>query len=92
MNGINKLLVEREYIDFFMQIYMQWSSDNSCTSYNQESIIECLPHFEKLDLSQFKVYIEFETTTHCYVCDICQKIILIQYAKVKEVFFVYYIC
>ena len=26
--GINKLLVDREYIDFFMQIYMKWSKDN----------------------------------------------------------------
>ena len=50
-NDISKLLVNREYIDFFMQKYMQWSSDNS---------IEFLPHFEKLDLSQFKVYIEVE--------------------------------
>ena len=41
-NDVNKLLVNREYIDLFMQIYMQWSSDNS---------IECLPHFEKLALS-----------------------------------------
>ena len=72
MNGINKLLVEREYIDFFMQIYLQWSSYNSCTSYNQESIICSLPHFEKLALSQFKVYIEVETMTHCYVCNNCQ--------------------
>ena len=50
-NDINKLLVSREYIYLFMQIYMQWSSDNS---------IECLPHFEKMALSQFKVYIEVE--------------------------------
>ena len=50
-NDIKKFLVNREYIDFFMQIYMQWSSDNS---------IECLPHFEKMDFSQFKVYIEVE--------------------------------
>ena len=28
-NDINKLLVNREYIDFFIQIYEQWSSDNS---------------------------------------------------------------
>ena len=47
-NDINKLLVNREYIDFFIQIYEKWSSDNS---------IKCLPHFEKLLLSQFKVYI-----------------------------------
>ena len=28
-NDINKLLVNREYIDFFIQIYIQWISDNS---------------------------------------------------------------
>ena len=50
-NDINKLLVNREYIDFFIQIYIQWSSDNS---------IECLSHFDKMSLSQFKVYIEAE--------------------------------
>ena len=50
-NDINKLLVNSEYIDFFIKIYIQWSSHNS---------IECLPHFEKMALSQFKVYIEAE--------------------------------
>ena len=69
MNDINKLLVDREYIDFFMQIYMKCIKENIYTSSNQELIIECLPHFEKLDLSQFKVYIEVETMTHCYVHD-----------------------
>ena len=70
---INKLLVDREYIDFFMQIYMQWIKDNGYISSNQKLIIECLPHFEKLALSQFKLYIEVETMTRCYVCDNCQK-------------------
>ena len=58
--NINKLLVEREYIDFFMQIYMQWSKDNGYTSSNQKVIIEFLPRFQKLALSQFKVYLEVE--------------------------------
>ena len=40
-NEINQLLVNREYIDFFIQIYIQWRSDKS---------IECLPHFEKMAL------------------------------------------
>ena len=66
---------------------MQWSSDNSYTSSNQKLIIECLPHFEKLDLSQFKVYIEVETMTHCYVCNNCQMSIFIQSTNVKEGFF-----
>ena len=65
---------------------MQWSSDNSYNSSNQKSIVECLPHFDKLDLSQFKVYIEVETMTHFYVCNICQKSIFIRSAKVKEGF------
>ena len=65
---------------------MQWSSDNSYTSSNQKLIIECLPKFGKLALSQFKVYIEVETMTHCYVCDNCQMRIFIQSANVKEVF------
>ena len=50
-NDVNKLLVNSEYIDFFIQIYIQWSSDNS---------IKCLPNFEKMELSQFKVYIELK--------------------------------
>ena len=72
-NDINKLLVKREYIDFFMQIYMQWSSDNS---------IKCLPHFDKMTLSQFKVYIEVENITHCYVCNNCKMSIFIQSSNV----------
>ena len=48
-NDINKLLVNIEYIDLFIQIYEQWSSDNR---------IKCLPRFEKMALSRFKVYIE----------------------------------
>ena len=50
-NDINKLPVNREYMDFFIQIYEQWSTYNS---------IKFLPHFEKMALSQFKIYIEAE--------------------------------
>ena len=67
-----------------MQMYIQWSSDNSYNSSNQKLIIECLPHFEKLALSPLKVYIEVETMTHCYVCDNCQMSIFIQSDNVKE--------
>ena len=48
-NDINKLLVNREYIDFFIQIYEKWCTYNS---------IKCLPHWDKMTLSQLKVYIE----------------------------------
>ena len=56
-NDINKLLVNRECIDLFIQIYEQWSSDNS---------IKCLPHFEKMALLQFKAYTEAEKNDSMY--------------------------
>ena len=65
---------------------MQWSKDNVYTSYNQKLIIECMPYFEKLALSQFKVCIEVETMSHFYVYDNCQNSIFIRSAKVNEVF------
>ena len=71
---------------------MQWSSNKSYNSYNQKLIIECLPHFEKLDLSQLKVYIEVETMNHFYVCNNCKMSIFIQSANVKEGFLVFYRC
>ena len=82
-NDINKLLVKCEYIYFFIQIYKQWSSDNS---------IECLPHFEKTALSQFKVYIEVEKMTKFFVCDNCNMSIFIQSSNVQEGFSVCYRC
>ena len=89
---IDKLLIDCEYIDFFMQMYMQWSRDDGSTSSYQILIIPSLPCFEKLDLSQFKLYIETETMTQCFVCYNSQKTILIQYAVGKDFFFVFYTC
>ena len=60
---------------------MEWNSDNS---------IECLPHFEKMDFSQFRVYIEAEKMTQCYVCDNCKRSIFIQSSNVKEGIFWYF--
>ena len=74
-NDINKLLVNREYIDFFNKIYEQWSSDNS---------IKWLPHFKKMEFSQFKVYIEAGKTTQCIVCNNCNMSIFIPSSNVKE--------
>ena len=74
-NDINKLLVNREYIDFFIQIYEQWISDNS---------IKYLPHFEKMALSQFKVYIEAGKTIHFIVCNNCNMSIFIPSSNDKE--------
>ena len=65
---------------------MQWRKYNGYTSSDQKLIIEYLPHFEKLAFSQFKVYIEVETMTHCYMCDNCQKSIFIRSTKAKKLF------
>ena len=74
-NWLNKVSIEmdnfpikREYIDFFMKTYLQWSKDEGSTLSFRTLIITCLPCFKKLNLSQFKVYIETETMSHCFVC------------------------
>ena len=74
-NYINKLLVNREYIDFFIRIYEKWRT------YNR---MKFLPYFEKMALSQFKVYIEAGKTTQCIVCNNCNMSIFIPYSNVKE--------
>ena len=51
---IDRFLIDREYFDFFIQIYMQWIKDDGSTSYFRELIIPRLPCFGKLYLSQFK--------------------------------------
>ena len=48
---IDKFLINREYIYFFMQIYMQWSKDYGYTSSFWTLIIPRMTRFEKLDLS-----------------------------------------
>ena len=67
---IDKFLINHEYIDFFIQIYMQWIKDDGSTSYFQTLIFPRLPCFEKL--AKFKVYIETETTTH-FLCAVISK-------------------
>ena len=51
---IDKLLIKSEYINLLMKIYMQWSKDDGSNSSSLPLIIACLPHFEKLYLSQFQ--------------------------------------
>ena len=85
---IDKFLINREYFDFFMQMYMQWSKDGGSTSSFQNLIIPCLPCFEKLALSQFKLYIETETITQFCVCFNSKNTILIWSAEVKEGFLI----
>ena len=57
---IDKLLVNCEYIEFSVQIYMQWSKDSGSTSSFRTLIFPRLPRFEKLALSQLQFYIEAE--------------------------------
>ena len=81
---INKFLIDHEYINFFMQMYMQLSKDESSTSSYRTLIITHLPRFEKLDLSQLQLYIEAQTTTQCFVCRNFKKIILIRASAGKD--------
>ena len=67
-----------------MQMYMQWRKDDGSSSSYQTLIIPCLPRFEKLALSKFKLNIEAQTMNQYFVCRNCKNIILIQYAEGKE--------
>ena len=78
---INKFLINREYINFFIIMYMKWSKDDGSTSSSQTFTITRLPCFEKLALSPFQLYIKTQTTTQCFVCCNCKKNILIRSAE-----------
>ena len=72
---IDKFLINSEYIDFCVQIYMQWRKDEGSTSSFRALIIPRLSCFEKLTLSLFKVYVETETMTH-FFCSVIAKRLL----------------
>ena len=83
---IDKLLIDREYINFFVQMYMKWRKDAGSTSSFQALIIPHLPHFEKMDLSQFKLYIEIETMHQYFVCHISKRLFSFDLIKAKTCF------
>ena len=64
---IDKLLINREYINFFIIIYMRCRKDDSSYSSSQTLILLRLPRFEKLALSQFQLYIEAQTMNQYFV-------------------------
>ena len=64
---IDKFLIDREYINFFIIIYMQYNKDDISTSSSRKLIIPRLPPFDKLALSQFQLYTEAQTTTQCFM-------------------------
>ena len=68
---IDEFLIYLEYINFFMEIYMQWMKDEGSNSPSQTLIIPRLPRLRKLTLSQFQLYIEARTMTHFFVCRNC---------------------
>ena len=47
---IDKFLINREYIDFFIKMYMQWSKYDGSTSSFRKLIIQRLPRFDKTAL------------------------------------------
>ena len=48
---IDKFLINREYIDFFIKIYMQWRKEDGFISSFQKFIIPRLTRFEEVALS-----------------------------------------
>ena len=83
---IYKLIIDREYINFFIIMYMKWSKDNGHNSSFWTLTIPRLPRFEKLALSQFQLYIEAQAKTQCFVFRNFKKTILIRSAEGKKRF------
>ena len=50
---IDNFLINCEYIECFIQMYMQWIKEGISTSFFQKLIITRLPCLKKLSLSQF---------------------------------------
>ena len=80
---IDKFLIDCEYINFFMQIHMQWSKDDGSTSPYQTLITNCLPCFEKLNIFTNPDIYWTETMSQCFVCNNFQKTVLIRSTEVK---------
>ena len=55
---VDKLLINREQINFFIIMYKKWSKDDGSTSSSQTLIVPRLPRFDKLALLQLQLYIE----------------------------------
>ena len=58
---IYKFLINREYLNFFIIMYMKWIKDDGSITSFRKLIITSLPHIEKLGLLQFQLYIEAQT-------------------------------
>ena len=87
---IYKLLINSEYIDFFIIMNMRWRKDDGSTSSSRKLIIPPLPHFEKPALSQFKLYIETQTMTQCFMCLIFKRPLSFDMLKSNKNFFYYF--
>ena len=74
---IDKFLIDSEYNNFFMHMYIKWRKYYSYDPSYLKLIIPSLPSFYKLALSQFQLYIKAQTITQCFVCRNCQMIILV---------------
>ena len=81
---IDKFLIDYEYINLFVQMYIQWSKYDGSTSSSRTFIIPCLPRFEKLHLSQFQLYIIAQTMTLCFLFRDCKKTTHIRASEGKK--------
>ena len=74
------------FSDFFNCIhFLKFNSSINFSFFgSSDNSIKCLPYFEKMALSQFKVYIEAEKITQYIVCNNCNMSIFIPSSNVKE--------
>ena len=80
---INRLLMERDYIKFFIDMYMQWVGDDGSLSVSHKLDIQRLPRFESFAFSQFQVYLDSENSKQHFHCRNCKRVYFIQYTDSK---------
>ena len=83
---IDNFPIDREYINLFMQMYMQWIKDDGYTSSSWILIIPRLTCFDKLGFSQLQLYNEAQKMSQCFVCRYFKNNILMRGAVRKKKF------
>ena len=70
---VDQFLIKREYLKLFLDLYQEWSGDNSDTTISQDRNQNKLPRFEKLLFQQFRFYYDSDMNHACYVCKNCRE-------------------
>jgi hypothetical protein len=85
---IDRYLFNRNYLGFFLDLYVDWSNDYSETTISQQKNPFKLLRFEKLALQQLHFYYDTRSHHTCFVCKNCNRTFKIGVGFSKDAVFV----